>query len=144
MQKNAILLIRGIIFMAGVMFFIMLLEMLLDAHIGQFMASKFLVLSPAEARHLSNAFNRNFNQLVAVAFTTVAIAVPLTANMYSLKFLEFFIKDRVNAAVLTYVVFADLNNTWVAYGIKDNFVPVLQLHICLALLIVGFATLFPY
>ena len=33
-----------------------------------------------------------------------AIAVPLTANMYSLKFLEFFLKDRVNAAVLIFVV----------------------------------------
>ena len=33
-------------------------------------------------------------------FTTVSIAVPLTANMYSLKFLEFFLKDRVNSGML--------------------------------------------
>jgi hypothetical protein len=106
--------------------------------------SRLTAFNVDEARHFNNALARNFNQLVAVAFTTVAIAVPLTANMYSLKFLEFFVKDPVNAAVLTLVVFADLNNTWVAHAIKDDFVPVLGLYVSFALVVLGFALLFPY
>lgn len=144
MKGNVILLARDVVLVAAVMLLIMATGMILDLRLAHYPFDKLLVLSTTEARHLSNALNRNFNQLLAVSFTTVAIAVPLTGNMYSLKFLEFFIKDRVNAAVLTFVVFADLNNTWVSYGIKEDFVPIVQLHLSLALAIVGFALLFPY
>ncbi len=144
MKHNAVLLIRGVILMAAVMLLIMTANMFFDLNAMRYSFVDLFTLNASEARHLSNALNRNFNQLVAVAFTTVAIAVPLTANLYSLKFVEFFIKDRVNTAVLTFVVFASLNNTWVAWGIKDNFVPVFQLHLSLLLVITGFAVLFPY
>ena len=97
-----------------------------------------------EARHLNNAIARNLNQLLAVVFTMVAIAVPLTANMYSVKFLDFFIKDPVNAGVLGLVVFADLENTWTAYLLRDGFIPTAELNIGLVLVVVCFATLLPY
>ncbi len=77
-------------------------------------------------------------------FTTVAIAVPLTANMYSIKFLEFFIKDPVNAAVLTLVVFSDLNNSWMVASLRASYVPVVGIHISLILATICFALLFPY
>jgi uncharacterized membrane protein len=70
--------------------------------------------------------------------------VPLTANLYSLKFLEFFIKDRVNAAVLTLVVFADLASLWVIYSLKEDFLPYFQTHLSFGLLILCLAVLFPY
>jgi hypothetical protein len=97
-----------------------------------------------QVRHINNMLNRNLNQLVAVVFTSVAIAVPLTANMYSLKFLEFFIKDRVNAAVLSLVVFTNLANTWVGFWIRPDFLPVLALDILLGLTLLCFALQFPY
>jgi hypothetical protein len=130
--------------MAAVMLAVMAAGLVIDLSSSGYPLSRITAFNALEARHLNNALSRTFNQLVAVAFTTVAIAVPLTANMYSLKFLEFFIKDPVNAAVLTLVVFANLNNTWVAHAIKEDFVPVLGLYVSLALAVIGFALLFPY
>ncbi len=144
MKRNLSILVRGVLLIAALMLLIMAAELSLDLYAGHYSVLRLAAFNVNEARHLNNALNRNFNQLVAVAFTTVAIAVPLTANMYSLKFLEFFVKDPVNAAVLTLVVFADLNNTGVAYAIKDNFVPVFGLYASFALVVIGFALLFPY
>jgi len=46
--------------------------------------------------------------------------------------------------VLTLVVFADLNNTWLAYAIKDDFVPNFHLLLSLALAAACFSLIFPY
>ncbi len=144
MKRNVFILMRGVMLMAAVMLLIMAASLVIDLYTNHYPLDRLAAFNAGEARHLNNALNRNFNQLVAVAFTTVAIAVPLTANMYSLKFLEFFVKDPVNAAVLTLVVFADLNNTWMAHAIKDDFVPVFGLYVSFALVVLGFALLFPY
>jgi hypothetical protein len=97
-----------------------------------------------EARHLGNVLSRACNQLMAVFVMTVAFAVPLTANMYSLKFLEFFIRDRSNAAALTLVVFSNFNNTLVAYALRDGFLPLVALHVQVVLVGASLALLFPY
>jgi hypothetical protein len=97
-----------------------------------------------EARNLVNVFSRASNQLVGVVFATVSIAVPLTANMYSLKFLDFFLKDRVNAAMLLLAATVALNTIVVSYAIKRAFVPVAALHVQLILLSLGFVLLLPY
>ncbi|MGH2522869.1 MAG: DUF2254 family protein, partial [Anaerolineales bacterium] len=144
MKRDIFILARGVVLMAAGMLLLMSLLLLVDLRHAGLPLEQVSQFNIAEARHLSNTLNRNFNQLTAVVFTTVAIAVPLTANMYSVKFLELFIQDPVNAAVLTFVVFANLNNTWWAYGLKDNFVPVFQIYVSVILLIVCFALLFPY
>ncbi len=130
--------------MASAFLLLIAIELGLDLSSGGVPIDHLTTMTSDEARHLNNALNRNLNQLMAVAFTTVAIAVPLTANMYSLKFLEFFIKDRVNATVLTFVVFAGLNNTAIAWAIKDDFVPNTALLLSLVLVAVSVALLFPY
>src|SRR4029078_2206764 len=76
-----------------------------------------------EARNLINAFSRAGNQLVAVVFTTVSIAVPLTAHLYSLKLLEFFLKDLVNSGMLLLAAAVALNTILVQYATKEDFVP---------------------
>jgi hypothetical protein len=81
---------------------------------------------------------------MALAFTVVAIAVPLTANLYSLKFLDFFVKDRVNAAVLTLVVVADLISFWAVYSLKEDFIPFTVLYLAFGLLLLCLCILFPY
>jgi hypothetical protein len=144
LKRDVFILVRGVVIMAAVMTLLMTAALAVDLRGFGVPFSQMSSFNVAEARHLSNALNRNFNQLVGVVFTTVAIAVPLTANMYSLKFLEFFIKDPINAAALTLVVFSNLNNLWAAYALKDNFIPVFQLHLALILLIICFSMLFPY
>ncbi len=144
MQRNILTLVRSVVVIAFVMTALSTTSLALDLVTGGYALSHFSVMTVTEARQLNSALARNFNQLLAVTFTTVAIAVPLTANMYSLKFLDFFIKDPVNAAVLLLVVFGGFNNALLAYAIKDNFVPVLSLHLSLALVSLCSALLFPY
>ena len=144
MKRDVLLLARGIVGLAAVMLLLLGAGLAVDLWNQGYQAGGLLTFDIAEARHFGNVLNRNLNQLVAVVFTTVAIAVPLTANSYSLKFLELFIKDPVNAAALTLVVFANLANTWWNYALKDDFVPVFQLHLSLAFVIVTFSLLFPY
>ena len=100
--------------------------------------------SVEEARALNGIIERGLNQLLAATFLTVAVAVPLTANMYSVKFLDFFIKDPVNTGVLGLVVFAVFENAWTAYLIRGGFVPTLALQIAFGLMLLCSAALLPY
>ena len=88
---------------AGFMGLVVLLSLpdVLKYGIGPARLSHFTV---EEARTLNGLIARGLNQLLAATFLTIAVAVPLTANMYSVKFLDFFLKDRVNAGVLGLVV----------------------------------------
>jgi hypothetical protein len=119
-------------------------ELALELALGGYPLSRLAFFDVAAARHFNNLLNRHLNQLVGIVFTNVAIAVPLTANLYSLKFLEFFVKDRVNAAVLLFVVFANVMNTWAGYALKEDVIPVVQLHLGFGLTVLCFALLFPY
>ncbi|MBI2962470.1 MAG: DUF2254 domain-containing protein [Deltaproteobacteria bacterium] len=97
-----------------------------------------------EARHLTNLLSRSSNQILAVVFTTVAIAVPLTANMYSVKFLELFVRDPVNRGMLTLVLVNSLGVIWAGTGQKQDFVAALALYGSLLLTIACFTLVIPY
>ena len=144
MKRNIAQLALGVLGLAAGMALLSGFGLALDLFRAGYPLAHLALLSPAEARQLNVVLARNYSQLLAVTFTTVAIAVPLTANMYSLKFLEFFIKDIINAAVLTLMVFGGLNNALLTYALKDDFVPTIQLHFSLVLVIVCSALLFPY
>lgn len=108
------------------------------------LAARFGPMTIEDAHGLTVLVNQKLNQLLGSYFMTVAIAVPLTANMYSIKFLDFFVKDRVNIGVLGLVVFAAVENGWVAYLTRDHFVPSIALHASFFLLILSYATFIPY
>jgi hypothetical protein len=144
MNRNVLLLLRGVVGMAGLMVLLSAAGVAADLLWAGRGLPRLSAFDLNEARHLTNVFSRACNQLMMVLFTTVAIAVPLTANMYSLKFLEFFIKDRVNAAALILVVFSNLNNTLLSYALKEGFIPVIGLHAQLVIVASSFALLFPY
>lgn len=86
----------------------------------------------------------DFSRLLGIAFTTISIAVPLTANMYSVKFIEIFIKDKLNAFVLFLFVFSELHNTWLVFNIRADFIPVGHLYLSLFLAVLDFSILIPY
>ncbi len=144
MKRNIPQLVLGVLGLAAGMTLLSGLGLAVDLLQGGYPVARLFGLTVADARQLNVVLARNYSQLLAVTFTTVAIAVPLTANMYSLKFLEFFIKDPVNATVLTLMVFGGLNNALLTYAIKDNFVPQFQMHVSLILVILCSALLFPY
>jgi hypothetical protein len=143
MKGNVPTLLRGVLAMAAVLA-VTALAVLVDALRSGVPLHHLASFDPNEARNLINAFSRAGNQLVAVVFTTVSIAVPLTANMYSLKFLEFFLKDRVNAGMLLLAATVALNTILVQYATKDDFVPLLALNAHFVLLALAFVLLFPY
>ena len=144
MKDSALGVVRGVLLLAAAMLVLSFALLALDVGRAGYDLGDLRTLSVAEARHLTSVFSRASNQLMAIVFTAIAIAVPLTANMYSLKFLEFFLKDRVNAAVLIFVVFTNVNTTVLSYALKDRFVPSTAINLQLDLMIVGGALLFPY
>jgi hypothetical protein len=144
MTPPVVRLARSAVLLAGIMLLVSLAVVARDLHRAGLAPVSLGALSVADARHLTSVFSRASNQLMAIVFTAIAIAVPLTANMYSLKFLEYFLRDRVNAVVLVLVVFANVNTTLLSYALKDGFVPGLAIHAQLALMVVGGSLLCPY
>jgi hypothetical protein len=138
-RSDVLTLARGVLIMVGLLLRLSGSGLAIDlarSGVLHFRPTRFDINAP---RHLTNIFSRACNQLTGVVFVTVAFVVPLTANMYSLKFLEFFIRDRVNATVLTIAVLANLTNTLLNYLLKDDFIPIVSLHVQLGLVILGFA-----
>src|SRR6185503_1393205 len=99
MTRDSLAFVRGVVMLAAGLLVIVAVALAVDVVTWRTSMARLTVMDYTEARFLADAANRGLNQLLAVTFTVVAIAVPLTANLYSLKFLEFFIKDQVNAAV---------------------------------------------
>jgi septum formation topological specificity factor MinE len=142
-RRLPLLFLRGVLLVAAAMAGFMLVQAVPDLLAGVRLGppGRF---SEQEAMHFNNLLNRNLNQLVAVVFMAVAIAVPLTANMYSLRFLELFIRDPVNGATLLFVVFVDAANTWCGYRMREGAIPAVQLEALFFLTVLCFAILVPY
>lgn len=144
MKPNSLTFARGVVIVAAGMVLVVTVGIFVDVVGGRYPLGRIAVFDYTEARFLTDVTNRGLNQLLALVFTVVAIAVPLTANLYSLKFLEFFITDRINVAVLSLVVLTDLASFWVIYSLKEAATPFFQLFLAFALMIVCLCVLFPY
>ena len=101
-------------------------------------------LPPAEARNLVNLLNRNLNQGMSILFIVTGMAVPLTANLYSLKFLELFIRNPVNVTVLMFIIFANISGLWTSYSLTTTAVPRFQLGLMLILTMASLLLILPY
>jgi hypothetical protein len=144
MKRDSLAFARGVVTLAAVVLVILAAGTIIDLSAAGYSPAKLAVFDYTEARFLADLTNRGLNQVMALSFTVVAIAVPLTANLYSLKFLDFFVKDRINAAVLTLVVLADLVSLWAVYSLKQDFIPFTLLYLSFGLLILCLCVLFPY
>jgi hypothetical protein len=51
---------------------------------------------------LASTVSRAFNNLTAMVLTFIALAVPITANMYTPKLIEIFVRDRINIAAMIF------------------------------------------
>ena len=134
----------GVFGLAGAMLLLFSIQLTIDLFTQGYKLSDLAAYKIDEFRHLNNLYSRSLNQLMAVVFTTVAIAVPLTANLYSLKFLEFFIKDPINSIVLIFVIVTNTANTWLGYIAKAEFIPFAALQITSVMMVLSYAVAFPY
>lgn len=51
-------------------------------------------------RAVASPFARAYNNILALLLTFISLAIPLTANLYTPKLIEIFIRDRINMFVL--------------------------------------------
>jgi hypothetical protein len=138
------LLVRSVLAISACIALMLALESAVSVLTAPVRVGHLFSFRPDEARAFVNTLGGSFNQLLAVVFTTVAIAVPLTANMYSVKFLELFITDRVNLVVLLLFVFGIPNNAWLQHTLKGDFFPTFQVYLTLGMAVVYPSLLVPY
>ncbi len=123
---------------------LLIIQLLLEGIVSRYPLGSLLSFDNVEARLLLGTLNVKLNQAMAVVFIAVGMAVPLTANIYSLKFLDFFIKNPVNAVVLIFVVLANLSGAWAVYSTKNAAIPIFQLNFVFLLTMGCLLLLFPY
>jgi hypothetical protein len=143
-QDNTLRFFRGIFLMAVGILGVFSAQQVLELIITGYPLSLLSAISPNEAREFINLLNSKLIQAMGVVLIAVGLAVPLTANMYSLKFLDFFIRNPVNNAVLIFVVFANLSGLWASYSLKSSVLPTFQLHLVFILTITSLLLVLPY
>jgi hypothetical protein len=88
--------------------------------------------------------NGKLNQAMSILFIVTGMAVPLTANLYSLKFLELFIRNPVNVTVLIIIIFANISGLWTSYSLTTTVVPRFQIGLMLVLTVFSLLVILPY
>jgi hypothetical protein len=144
MKDNTFRFLRGVLLMGFGAISIFAVQLALEIFLNDYPVRRLSSLTPGEARDLLTLLNGKLNQAMGVVFIAVGLAVPLTANMYSLKFLELFIRNPVNGAVLMFVVFANLSGLWASYSLKSTAVPAFQLNLLFVLTIASLLLILPY
>ncbi len=59
-----------------------------------------LHVDAAMVRAVASPFARAYNNILALLLTFISLAIPLTANLYTPKLIEIFIRDKLNLFVL--------------------------------------------
>ena len=87
---------------------------------------------------------RAYNNILAMVLATVALAIPLTANMYTAKLIDMFLSDRVNQFVLFFWAILAAHVIWVLYLASPTFTPVWMIRIAVFGAVMGWIMLVPY
>lgn len=84
---------------------------------------------------------------LSVVVSLCALAIPLTANVYTPKLIEIFVSDRLNRAVIGYYVVANVFVLWNHFIVFETAHPEtvrLRVFASLVLTLVGLAAIGPY
>jgi len=144
MRENTLRFVRAMVIMVLGCAGVFCLQSLLEHLFTGYPLGRLSSLNASEARDLVNGLNVKLNQALAVTFVAVGMAVPLTANMYSLKFLEFFVRNPVNLVALAFIVFTNLSGIWVSYSLKSTVIPTFQLTLLLVLTVTSLIVILPF
>ncbi len=144
MKDNELRFLKSILLMAGIGGGILIAQTILEILMGGASPKHLSSLTPHEAQNLMNLLNGKLTQAMSVIFIVTGMAVPLTAHMYSLKFLDFFIRNPVNVAVLLFIICATLSGIWANYYLNEATVSTFQLEIMLVLTVVSLLVILPY
>ena len=144
MKDNTLRFLRMILFLIMGALGIFVVQTLAELLFTELSLPRLSALTPAEARSLVNLLNGKLNQAMSILFIVTGMAVPLTANLYSLKFLELFIRNPVNVTVLMFIIFANISGLWTSYSLTATAVPRFQLGLMLILTVVSLLLILPY
>lgn len=101
-------------------------------------------VSAAMARAVASPFARAYNNILALLLTFIALAIPLTANLYTPKLVEIFIRDRINIIMLCSMSLLAAHSLFAISLSFDNWTPQLPFWIDGVGALVGWLVLMPY
>jgi hypothetical protein len=144
MKDNTLRFLRLILYLILGTLGIFVVQTIAEVFITELSLPPLSSLTPAEARILVNMLNGKLNQAMSILFIVTGMAVPMTANLYSLKFLDLFIRNRVNVAVLMFIIFANISGLWTSYSLTTTAVPRFQLGLMMVLTLASLLLILPY
>ena len=144
MKDNTLSFLKTILFIVAGALGVIFVQSALEILFGGIPLHRLDSLTPAEAGSLLNVLNGKLNQAMGVLFIVTGMAVPLTANLYSLKFLELFVRNPVIISALLFVIFVNVSGLWANYSLSAAAVPVFQLGLMIVLTIASLLLIFPY
>jgi hypothetical protein len=68
--------------------------------------------SANHARQFASAVSRAYNVILGMVISSIALAIPITANMYTPKLVEIFVRDRYTIGVIALFVFSCMHAMW--------------------------------
>lgn len=87
---------------------------------------------------------RAYNNVLAMLLACIGLAIPLTANMYTPKLIEIFLRDRINQVMLTIFALGAANTLFVLYLVGPDFAPMWTWRFAVYGALVGWVLLIPY
>ncbi len=103
-----------------------------------------LEYDPPTARALASTVSRAINNLLAMVLAFVAIAIPITANMYTPKLVEIFFQDRINQICLLYFAAMGAHAIYCQTIFVNGWTPSLHVYVLSFSGILGFVVVIPY
>jgi hypothetical protein len=81
---------------------------------------------------------------IALVIVVVVLGVQLTADRYSPRIIDIFVRDPLNSTVLGLFLFSIIFSVWVSVQIKPDYVPALGYAVAIGLAVIDFVVLLPY
>lgn len=95
-------------------------------------------------RTVASPFARAYNNILALLLTFISLAIPLTANLYTPKLVEIFIRDRLNLFVLCFASVLAAHSLFAIALSFDVWTPQMPFWIDGVGAILGWLLLMPY
>jgi len=116
----------------------------IDPITGEAVRLSQLRATPAMVRSLASSFAGAYATLIALLLTFISLAIPITANLYTPKLIEIFIRDRVNLFVLCSCAMLAAHNLFAFSLSFDHWTGQLPFAIAVVGAIFGWLLLLPY
>ena len=81
---------------------------------------------------------------IAIVIVVVVLGVQLTADRYSPRIIDIFVRDRFNGAVLALFLGSIVFTILVSSEVKADYVPLFAVYAAIALAVIDFSFLLPY